>query len=218
MAFDAGNLYVTSNNNQIGRAVCKSSFISKFDQLGAHTYFRAGLNSPRGISIDDKGIVYVATMSVTGVKPTASNGSRPPARRSRSPRIVGDLNAFGLSSDVGSRQMARFIWRIRAAICSGGIRVNACPLCRACRRFQRIRQDALSNSTLTRRDGDALVVRRPEAASRNPNAPGPQMEISIRWPGPPDRSPRCGRSCVDLYLWTEWIDANRRPGRQGDTG
>ncbi len=60
MAFDrAGNLYVTALYGDTW-ASCGSGFVSRFDQMGNHSYYFVGLDGPQGIAVDDDGTIYVA--------------------------------------------------------------------------------------------------------------------------------------------------------------
>jgi len=158
MAFDAaGNLYVSNNYNSLGQARCGVSFISKFDKVGNHSYFRAGLNSPRGLAIDKDGNVFAADYDCNGsktyqVKMLTPAGETFPVALN----IAGDVNIFGLSYDLALASGKLYMVRPRGDVVTIATRVATqyislfkAPLAD----FSDLVQDPAGNLTQTERDG-----------------------------------------------------------------
>lgn len=102
MAFDAmGNLYVTSNNNNLLVADCGDSFITKFDLLGNPTVFANGLNVPRGLTIDSRGLIHIVDHECGGKSGLRLKMIAPSGETIASQDVVtGSLNKFGLAYDL----------------------------------------------------------------------------------------------------------------------
>jgi len=161
MTFDSlGNLYVINNYNSTGQARCGVSFISKFDALGNHSYYRTGLNSPRGITTDGNGNIFVADYDCTGtgtyqIKKLTPAGETIPFAVD----IAGDVNDFGLSYDLayagGRVHMVRTAGDVLTFIQqpSGSATRYRAPASE----FGEIAQDGQGNLTFNRRDGVKLI-------------------------------------------------------------
>lgn len=164
MAFDAaGNLYVSNNYNSFGSVSCGVSFISKFDRLGNHSYFRTGLNSPRGVAVDKDGNVFVADYDCNGggtyqIKMLTPAGEEFVVM----PDLAGSLNVFGLGYDLAWSNGQLYLVRsmegdvLSVTLALGVARTT--PVFRALESdFSEIVRDAHGNYVQTRRDGTTLV-------------------------------------------------------------
>jgi RHS repeat-associated protein len=161
MAFDpTGNLFVSNDYNYMGQATCGVSYISKFDQLGNHSYFRTGLNSPRGIAVDSNGNVFVADYDCNGsatyqIKMLTQAGEN----ETVATNIAGNVNAFGLNYDLtwanGNLYMVRPAGDVVAMTrqTNGIANLYQAPLAD----FSDITRDAQGNLTQVQRDGTRLV-------------------------------------------------------------
>ena len=112
MVFDnEGNLYVSSNYNLFtqNQPNCGVSFISKFDALGNHSYYKTGLTTPRGITMDSQNNLYF----VDTVCGNSSNYFIGVIKADGSDAVVkenlfGSTGSFGLSHDlvINNNQLA----------------------------------------------------------------------------------------------------------------
>lgn len=95
-----GNTYISNNYNKSGEVNCGQSFISKFDAAGMHEYYHLGLNSPRGITLDQQNNLYIADLDCDDNSYTIKVVTPIGKTFTLASGIEGDIKAFGLAYDI----------------------------------------------------------------------------------------------------------------------